>query len=98
MAKKVATKMKLPVTRQLFDRHCFRPSMATDMANVSRRLNSHGNNRHEHGTMSNGTSDTLRDLGGSKSGTDSDGHEKEMVGMVQARKPKRRNRTLQSSC
>ena len=37
-------------------------------------------------------------LGGSESGTDSDGHEKEKAGVVWPRQKKRRNREHQSSC
>ena len=49
----------------------------------------YGNNRDENGTMDNGgepvgTPEKLGDLGGSKGGTDSDGHEKAKVGMVRA--------------
>ena len=40
-----------------------------------------------------GTSEKLGYLGGGKSGTDNDAHEKEKVGMVQARHVKRRDET-----
>ena len=65
-----------------------------DMANVSQRWKVYGNNRDENGAMGNGsepirTPEKLGDLRGSKGGTDSDGHEKEKVGM--GREVKRRD-------
>ena len=52
----------------------------------------HGNNRDENSAMGNRpvvrTPEKLGDLGGSKGGTDCDGHEKEKAGMVWARQKK----------
>ena len=72
-------------------------------ANVSQRLKAYGNNRDDNGAMGNGgepvrTQEKLGHLGGSESGTDNDGYEKEKAGVVWTRQKKRRNREHQSSC
>ena len=64
------------------------------MTNVSNKCKSNGNNRYWDGAMGNGcepsgTSEKLEDFGGSRGGTDCDGHEKEMGGMFQAFEKKR---------
>ena len=61
----------------------------------------YGNNRDDNGAMGNGsepvrTPEEWGNLGGSESGTDSDGYEK--AGVVWPRQKKRRNREHQSSC
>ena len=61
------------------------------------------NNRDENGAMGNGgepvrTPEGWGNLGGSESGTDSDGYEKEKAGVVWPRQEKRRNREQQSGC
>ena len=48
----------------------------------------YGNNRDENGAMPVRTPEKLGDLARSKGGTDSDGYEKEKVGMVRARQEK----------
>ena len=60
----------------------------SDSTDVALQAAKHGN-RDENGAMGNGgepvrTPEKLGDLGGSKSGTDSDGYEKEKAGMVRA--------------
>ena len=71
-----------------------------NMANISKIWKVYGNNRDEDGAMGNGcqptgASEKWGDLGGSKGGTDWDGHEKEKVGMVRGRLKKRWNRKHQ---
>ena len=72
-----------------------------NMANVSQRWKAHDNSRDGNGAMGNGGEpvrppEEWGHLGGSESGTDSDGYEK--AGVVWPRQKKRRNREHQSSC
>ena len=67
---------------------------------VSKWCAENGSNRDEEGTMSNGLSPLEHrtwDLGARNVGTDSDGHEKEKVGMVRQQEKKTWNRKHQSS-
>ena len=89
--------------------HDIRCSDSTDvalrllnMANVSQRWKSYGNNRDENGAIGNGgepvrTAEKWRYIVGSKGGTDSDGREKAKVGMVRTRYYKKRWNTKHPS-